>query len=148
MELQLDLPLLFIGDASMVLINVHSIQPCDEDVAPSDVEPEYYCHNLFKPSKVSPLHVVFSLKGVLAKQGKSFKPCTLIFVEWYRNLLINPYVISRPELLEFMQRRFQQFAMYIWIKCKPYKIPLFLNEMREYVDFNVNALRIFGHELC
>lgn len=96
MELQLDLPLLFIGDASMVLIDVRSIQPCDEDAAPLDVELKYYCHNLLKPFKVSPLHVVFSLKGVLAKQGKSFKPCTLISIESYRNLSIDPYVIPRP----------------------------------------------------
>jgi hypothetical protein len=54
---------------------------------PPDVEPEYYYYDLFKPSKVSPFHVVFGLKGVLARQGKSFKPCTLILVEWWRNSL-------------------------------------------------------------
>ncbi len=47
-----------------------------------------------------------------------------------------------------MQRCLQQFAIYIWTKCKPYKIPLFLSEMREYVDFNVNVSQFFGCGLC
>jgi hypothetical protein len=37
MELQFDLPLLFIGDASMVSINVRFNQPGDEDVARSQM---------------------------------------------------------------------------------------------------------------
>jgi hypothetical protein len=40
MELQLDLPLLFTSDVSMVSINVHSIQPNDEDVTFVDVNLE------------------------------------------------------------------------------------------------------------
>ncbi len=95
MELQLYLHLLFTSDVSMVLIDVLSSQPCDENV---DVEQKYYCHDLLKPSKVRPFQVVFGLKGVLAKQGKSFKPYTLTHVEWYRNLSTYVYVIPRPEL--------------------------------------------------
>jgi hypothetical protein len=62
--------LLFTGDVSMVLIDVCFSQPSDEDEVPVNVESEYYCHDLLKPLEVSPLHVVFGLKGVLAKQGK------------------------------------------------------------------------------
>jgi len=47
MELQFYLHLLFTGDVSVVLIDVLSSQPCDEN---ADVEQEYYCHDLFKPS--------------------------------------------------------------------------------------------------
>ncbi len=47
-----------------------------------------------------------------------------------------------------MQRCFQQFVVYIWAKCKPYKILFFLNEMKEYIDFNGNSSWIFGLELC
>jgi hypothetical protein len=47
------------------------------------------------------------LKGVLAKQGKSFEPYTLALAEWYRNLLVDPYVIPRLDLQEFMQRCLQ-----------------------------------------
>ncbi len=54
----------------MVLIDVCFSQPSDEDEVPVNVESEYYCHDLLKPLEVSPLHVVFGLKGVLAKQGK------------------------------------------------------------------------------
>jgi len=95
MKLQLHLPLLFIGDVSMVSIDVHSRQPRDEDTTPSDVELEYYCHDFLKPSKVSPLHVIFGLNGVFARQGKSFKPCILTLTKWYRNLLADPYVIPK-----------------------------------------------------
>jgi len=38
--------------------------------------------------------------------------------------------------------------MYNWIKWKPYKIMIFLSEMRKYVDFNVDSCQIFGHEFC
>jgi hypothetical protein len=82
MELQPDLSLLFTGVASMVSIDVHSNQPRDENAVTLDVESEYYYHDLFKPSKVSPFHVIFGLRGVLARKGKSFKPCTLILFEW------------------------------------------------------------------
>jgi len=97
MELQLDLPLSFIGNVLMVSTNVRSNQPSDENVALTDVEPEYYCHDLLKPSEVRPLHFVFSLKGVLAKQGKSFKLCTLTATEWYKDVS-NPYVIPKLNL--------------------------------------------------
>jgi hypothetical protein len=96
LELQFYLPLLFIGDVSMVSINVFSNQPHDENAVPLDVEQEYYSHNLFKPSKASPLHVVFGLKGVLARQVKSFIPCTLTPIEWYRNSSTYLYVIPKP----------------------------------------------------
>jgi hypothetical protein len=98
MELQLYLPLLFTGDVSMVLIDVLSSQPCDENAVPLDVEHEYYCHDLFKPLEVNPFHVVFGLKGVFARQGKSFKPCTLTPTKWYRNPSTYLYVIPRPKL--------------------------------------------------
>jgi len=107
MELLLDLPLLFIGDVSMVSMDVHFSQPSDEDTMPMDVKPWYYCHDPLKPLEVSPFHVVFGLRGVLARQGQSFKPCILSLVEWYKNLSANPYVIPRPNLLEFMQRCLQ-----------------------------------------
>ncbi len=64
-----------------------------------------------------------------------------------RNPLVDPYVIPRPNLHEFMQMCLQQFVMYIWIKCKPYKILIFLSEMREYANFNIDPSWIFGHEL-
>ncbi len=76
-------------------------------MALADVKLEYYCDDLLKPSEVNPLHVVFGLRGIFAKQGKSFKPCTLTPTEWYKNPLINPYVIPRPDLQEFMQRCLQ-----------------------------------------
>jgi hypothetical protein len=38
------------------------------------------------------------LKGVLARQGKSFKPCILTPTEWYRNLSTYLYVIPRLKL--------------------------------------------------
>ncbi len=98
MELQLDLPLLSTCDVLMELIDVYSNQPHDENAAPSYVELKYYCHGLVKPSKVNPLHVIFGLRGVLARQGKSFKPCTLTLVEWYKNPLANLYFIPRLDL--------------------------------------------------
>jgi hypothetical protein len=98
MELQLDLPLLSTCDVLMESIDVYSNQPHDENAAPSYVELKYYCHGLVKPSKVNPLHVIFGLRGVLARQGKSFKPCTLTLVEWYKNPLANLYFIPRLDL--------------------------------------------------
>jgi hypothetical protein len=98
MELQLDLPLLFIGDVSMVSIDVRFSQLRDEDVAFTDVEPKYYCHDLLKPLGVNPLHVVFSLRGIFARQGNFLKPCTLILAEWYRNLSTIFYVIPKLDL--------------------------------------------------
>ncbi len=65
----------------MVSIDVRFSQLSDENTMPVDVESEYYCHDLLKPSKVTPLHVVFGLRGVLAKQGKSFEPYTLALAE-------------------------------------------------------------------
>jgi hypothetical protein len=73
MELQLDLPLLFIGNVSMVSIDVHFSQLGDEDVALMDVEPKYYCHDLLKPLGVNPLHVIFVLRTIFARQGIFFK---------------------------------------------------------------------------
>jgi hypothetical protein len=67
MELQFDLPLLFIGNTSMVLIDVRSNQVNDEDAKLANVELEYYCHDFLKPSKVNPLHVVFGLRGVVSR---------------------------------------------------------------------------------
>jgi hypothetical protein len=148
MELQLDLPLVFISNVLMVSIDVHSSQPGDEDMMPMDVKLKYYRDDLLKPSKVSPLHIVFNLKGVFARQGKSFKPCTLTPTKWYRNLSVDLYVIPRLDLQEFLQRCFQQFIMNIWTKCKPYNILLFLSDMKEYIDFNFDALQIFCCELC
>jgi hypothetical protein len=87
-----------------------------------DVESECYCDDLLKPLEVNPLHVVFSMRGFFTKQGKSFKPCTLTPSERYRNLSTNPYVIRRSNLHEFMYTCLQQFVVYIWTKCKPYKI--------------------------
>jgi hypothetical protein len=84
----------------------------------TNVELEYYYHDLLTPPEMSPLHVVFGLRGVFAKQEKSFKPCTLIVVQWYKNSLVDPFVIPRPDLQEFMQRCLQQFLVYIWTKCK------------------------------
>jgi hypothetical protein len=125
-----------------------SSQPSDEDMVAMDVEPEYYSDDFLKTLGVSPIRVVFGLKGIFTRQGKSLKPCTVTSIEWYKNSSIDPYVILKPEVKEFMQRRFQHFVVYIWTKCKPYKISLFLNEMRDHINLNVNALRIFGHELC
>jgi hypothetical protein len=45
-------------------------------------------------SKVNPLHVVFNLRVVLPKQGRSFEACNLTPREWYRCPLFNPLVIS------------------------------------------------------
>jgi hypothetical protein len=70
----------------MVSMEVCSSKPGDEDAALADVKLEYYCHDLLKPSKVSTLHVIFNLKGILARQGKSFKACTLFPTEWYKSL--------------------------------------------------------------
>ncbi len=86
----------------MVSIDVRSSQLGDEDMMPMEVELKYYYVDLLKPLEASPLHVVFSLKGVLAKQGKSFKPCTLTPTKWYKNPLVDPYVIPRPDFQEFM----------------------------------------------
>jgi hypothetical protein len=61
----------------MVSIDILSNQPHDENAVPLDVEQKYYCHDLLKSSEVNPFQVVFGLKGVLARQGKSFKPCIL-----------------------------------------------------------------------
>lgn len=69
----------------MESIDVCSNQPSDEDAAPLDVNLEYYCQGLVEPLEVSPLHVVFSLGGILVKQGKSFKFCTLTPTEWYKH---------------------------------------------------------------
>ncbi len=91
----------------MVSIDVYSNQLGDEDMTPMDIKPKYYCDDLLKPSKVNPLHVVFGLKGVFVRQGKSFKSCTLTPTEWFRNLSVDPYVIPRPDLQEFLQRCFQ-----------------------------------------
>jgi hypothetical protein len=55
--------------------------PVDLVMKTTNVELEYYYHDLLMPPEMSPLHVVFDLKGVFAKQGKSFKPCTLIVVQ-------------------------------------------------------------------
>ncbi len=82
----------------MVSIDVCSSQLSDEDVTPANVKSKYYYHDHLKPLEVSPLHVVFSLRGVFEKQGKSFKPCTLIHAKWYRNPSIDPYVIPGPNL--------------------------------------------------
>lgn len=82
MELQPDLSLLFTNDASMVSIDVHFQSTLWWRCGDLDVESEYYYRDLFKPSKASPFHVMFGLRGVLARQGKYFKPCTLILVEW------------------------------------------------------------------
>ncbi len=60
---------------------------------------------------------------------------------------IDPYAIFRPNLHEFMQMHLQQFVMYIWTKCKPYKILNFLSEMKEYANFNIDFSWIVGHEL-
>jgi hypothetical protein len=60
----------------MVIINVYFNQLGDEDMVLTDNEPKYYCHDLLKPLKMSPPHVVFILRGIFAKQGKFFKPCT------------------------------------------------------------------------
>jgi hypothetical protein len=88
-ELQLDLPLLFIGDVSMVSIDVRFSQLGYEDVVVTNVEPKYYCHDLLKPLEVNPLYVIFGSRGSFARQGKFFKPCILTLVEWYKNLLAN-----------------------------------------------------------
>ncbi len=98
MELQFYLHLLFTRDVSMVSIDVLSSQPRDENVVLSNVEQEYYYHDLFKLSKVSPFQVVFGLKGVFARLRKSSKPCILIPIEWYRNSSRYLYVIPRSEL--------------------------------------------------
>lgn len=70
MEFQLDLPLVFISNVSMVSIDVCSNQPSDEDMTPMDVKPKYYRANLLKPSKVSPLHVVLRLERIFCKTRK------------------------------------------------------------------------------
>jgi hypothetical protein len=44
-------------------------------------------------SKVSPFHVVFGLRVVFAKQGRSFEVCNLTPREWYRCSLFNPLMI-------------------------------------------------------
>jgi len=98
MELQLDLPLLFVGNVAMVSIDVCFSQLGDEDVALTHVEPKYYCHDLLKPLGVSPLHVVFGLRGIFARQGNFLKPCTLTLTEWYRNLSAIFNVIPRLDL--------------------------------------------------
>jgi hypothetical protein len=69
MELQLDLPLLFTSDASMVSIDVCSNQLGDEYVAFADVD-------LLKPLEVSSFHVVLSLRELL--QNKK-NPLNLAF---------------------------------------------------------------------
>ncbi len=69
MELQLDLPLLFTSDASMVSIDVCSNQVGDEYVAFADVD-------LLKPLEVSSFHVVLSLRELL--QNKK-NPLNLAF---------------------------------------------------------------------
>ncbi len=69
----------------MELVDVHFSKPSDKDETPLDVNSEYYCQGLVKPLEVSPLHVVFGLRGVLVRQGKSFKFCTLTLAEWYKH---------------------------------------------------------------
>jgi hypothetical protein len=42
------------------------------------------------------------MRGFFTRQGKFFKPYTLIPTKWYRNPSIDPYVIPRLDLHEFM----------------------------------------------
>jgi hypothetical protein len=67
MELQLYLPFFIYKWCFDGIFDVLSNQPHDENAMPPYVEHEYYCHDLFKPSKVSPFHVVFDLKGSLTR---------------------------------------------------------------------------------
>ncbi len=91
---------------------------------------------------MSLLHVVFGLRGIFTRQGKSFEACILTPREQYRCSLFDPLVISQPRLQEFLQKCLQQFVVYIWIKHKPYKVPMVLSELREHVEVNIESFNI------
>jgi hypothetical protein len=113
----------------MELVNVHSSQPSDEDATPLDVNSEYYCQGVVEPLEVSPLHVVFALRGVLVRQGKSFKFCTLTPVEWYKHYYKMWVQFISPHSLDK------------WIHCFPNRFII----TDEFTHNLVKSLNLQGH---
>ncbi len=81
---------------------------------------------------MNPLHVVFGLRGVFVRQGKSFKFCILILVEWYRHYYKMWVQFISPRSLDK------------WIHCFPYRFIItneFLVKTRFLVIFKVKELK-------
>jgi hypothetical protein len=81
-------------------LSYHSIQ----DGVDSENEHDF---NVEENLEVSLLHVAFSLRGLFARQGKSFEACILTPREWYRCSSFDPLVISQPRLQEFFKKCLQ-----------------------------------------
>jgi hypothetical protein len=69
-----------------------------------------------KDAEVSPLHVIFDLKGILV--GKEYFRINHLLpptfnIAWGCTLL-GKSIISKPTLREFLLRRLEQFTVYIW----------------------------------
>ncbi len=103
-----------------------------------------------KDMEVSPLHVIFDLKGVLVEKEyfkinyfllppfKIVRGCTLLSKD----------IILRPTLKEFLLMCLKQFIIYIWTFAPLAKMNDYLRKIVEEMSIEINSQRIIGQDLC
>ncbi len=103
-----------------------------------------------KDTEVSPLHVIFNLKGVLI--GKDYFIINHLLSPLF-NLVwgctsLGKNIVPRSNLKEFLLRCLQQFTIYIWMFNKLGKMNTYLRKIVEDTCIEINPQRIIDQDLC
>jgi hypothetical protein len=101
-------------------------------------------------TKVSPLHVIFKLKGVLV--GKEYFIANHLLPPLF-NLAWGPTILGKsvvPMLIlkEFLLRCLEQYIVYIWTYVLLAKMNAYLRKIAQEMSIEIDPWRIMGRNLC
>jgi hypothetical protein len=99
---------------------------------------------------VSPLHVIFNLKGVLV--GKDYFKINHLLPPMFNltqiHTLLSKSVVPRLNVREFLLRCLEQFIIYIWTSTMLNKMNTYLRKITKKMGIEVDLQRIIGQDLC
>ncbi len=103
-----------------------------------------------KDVEVSPLHMIFNLKGVLV--GKEYSRVNhflpLPFNLAWGPTLVGKNVVPKLTLKQFLLRCFEQFIVYIWTSILLVNMHAYLKKIVEKMSIEIDLQRIMGQDLC
>ncbi len=99
---------------------------------------------------MSPLHVIFNLKGVLV--GKDYFKINHLLPPMFNltqiHTLLSKSVVPRLNVREFLLRCLEQFIIYIWTSTMLNKMNTYLRKITKKMGIEVDLQRIIGQDLC
>jgi hypothetical protein len=100
--------------------------------------------------EMSPLHVIFDLKGVLV--GKDYFRINHLLLPPFnlaqRQTLLGKNILPKLALKEFLLRCLEKFTVYIWMFTPFAKMKAYLKKIVEKKSIEIDPQRIMGRDQC